>query len=86
VSMYICLYVGLYIWIYMFMYVCINVCVYEVIGLCLLFHSQRERGGGRVNFLSFLLFLSSPKVLNEFMFFLLATGNASPSNLSCVPS
>jgi hypothetical protein len=50
--------------------------VYEVIGLCLLFHAL---------YVYFLIFLDSPKELKEFIVFLLALGSASPSKLSFVP-
>jgi hypothetical protein len=39
-----------------------------------------------VTFLSFLLFLSGPKELKEFIVFLLAIRSASPSNSSFVTS
>ena len=53
------------------------ICVYEVIGLCLLFHAL---------YVYFLIFLDSPKELKEFIVFPLATESASPSKLSFVPS
>ena len=64
--------------------------VYEVIELSLLLHPLSVCVCVcvciHVNFLSFLLFLTSPKELKEFRVFLLTIESASSSKLNFVPT
>lgn len=60
--------------------------MYEVIELCLLFYPLCVCVCIYMCIFSFLLFLTSPKELKEFIVFPLATESASPRKLSVVPS